>query len=140
VAAALTCDTSVVVAGLSDWHADHRSCRSGLLRIDWLAAHVFAESVSVLSRLSHGRAVSVGDAVGLVRQLADGRIRQLRGDRYLLALTALGSAGIGGGAVYDAIMGATAREHDATILTLDRKAQRTYLAVGASFDMLGERA
>jgi predicted nucleic acid-binding protein len=139
VAAALTCDTSVVIAGLSNWHADHRVCRSGLLRIHWLPAHVFGESVSVLSRLPHGRAISVSDAVGLVRQLADGRIRQLRGDRYLLALTAIGSAGLGGGAVCDAIVGATAREHDATLLTLDRKAQRTYLAVGASFDVLGER-
>lgn len=137
MAAALTCDTSVVIAGLSDWHARHRSCRSGLLRIDWLPAQVFAESVSVLSRLPHGRAISVGDAVRLVRQLAEGRIRQLRGDRYLLALTAVGSAGFGGGAVYDAIIGATAREHDATLLSVDAKAQRTYLAVGASFEMLG---
>lgn len=132
----LTCDASVVIAGLSEWHPDHHGARRQLARIAWLPAHVVAESIAVLSRLPHGRAISVADSVALLRQLADGRIRGLRADRYLLAFAAVASAGLGGGAVYDAIIGATAREHDATLLTLDRKAQRTYLAVGAAFHML----
>jgi predicted nucleic acid-binding protein len=136
----LTCDTSVVIAGLSEWHPDHRISRAHLARIAWLPAHVVAESISVLSRLPHGRAISVGDSVALLRQLADGRIRGLRADRYLLAFAAVASAGLSGGAVYDAIIGSTAREHDATLVTLDRKAQRTYLAVGAQFQLLDGQA
>ena len=134
----LTCDTSVVVAGLSEWHPDHHLSRPYLTRVAWLPAHVVAESVAVLSRLPHGRAISVSDSVGLLRQLADGRIRGLRADRYLLAFTAVASAGLSGGSVYDAIIGSTAREHEATLLTLDPKAQRTYLAVGAAFQRLDQ--
>jgi predicted nucleic acid-binding protein len=136
VAPALTCDTSVVIAGLSSWHQQHQAARAVLPTIEWLAAHVLAETMSVLSRLPGGRAVPLSDAVSLVRRLADGRVRQLRADRYLLVLGAAGSAGLAGGAVYDALVGATAREHDATLLTLDRRAQRAYAAVGASFELV----
>lgn len=136
MAALLTCDTSVVVAGVSAWHPAHRLARPYLSRIEWLPAHVVAETASVLSRLPHGHAVPLAEAVSVVRRLADGRIRQLRADRYLLTLTAVASSGQGGGAVYDAIVGATAREHEATLLTLDRKAQRTYLAVGARYELI----
>jgi predicted nucleic acid-binding protein len=131
----LTCDTSVLVAAVSAWHAHHEPARSRLADVGWIPAHAVAEAVSVLSRLP-GHAVPLVDAVATVRRLADGRVRQLRADRYLLALSAIASAGLGGGAVYDAIVGATAREHDATLLTLDRKAQRTYQAVGASFELI----
>ena len=137
MAAPLTCDTSVVIAGVSSWHADHTLGRARLAEVDWLPAHVLAEAVSVLSRLPDGYAVPLVDAVAMVRRIADGRVRQLRGDRYLLTFGAVGSAGLGGGAIYDAIIGATAREHGATLLTLDRKAQRTYQAVGAAFQLLG---
>jgi predicted nucleic acid-binding protein len=137
VAAPLTCDTSVVIAGLSAWHEQHATARKGLAAVEWLPAHVLAESVSVLSRLPNGFAVPLIDAVATVRRVAEGRVRQLRGDRYLLAFGAVGSAGLGGGAVYDAIIGATAREHEATLLTLDHRAQRTYQAVGAAFEILG---
>lgn len=134
MATALTCDTSVVIAGLSAWHPDHHVARDVLTRIEFLPAHVVVESVSVLSRLPHGHSVPLADAVGVVRRLADGRIRQLRADRYLLTLTAVASAGLGGGAMYDAVIGATAREHEATLVTLDDRAQRTYAAVGARFE------
>jgi predicted nucleic acid-binding protein len=131
----LTCDTSVVVAAVSTWHAHQELARNRLAAVEWLPAHVLAETVSVLSRLP-GHAVPLSDAVATVRRVADGRVRQLRGDRYLVAFSAVASAGLGGGAIYDAIVGATAREHDATLLTLDHKAQRTYLAVGAAFELL----
>jgi len=133
----LTCDTSVVVAGLNAWHPDHALARPRLRELAWLPAHVLAEAVSVLSRLPHARAIPVADAIRFVRSIADGRARQLPAERYLLTFGAAGSAGLGGGAVYDALVGATAREHNATLLTLDRKAQRTYAAVGASYELLG---
>lgn len=136
MAPTLTCDTTVVIAGLNEWHPRHSDARQVLLRTEWLPAHVVAESVSVLSRLPHGYAVPIADAVALVRQVADGRIRQLRGDRYVVTLTALAGAGLGGGAVYDALVGATARDHEATLITLDERAQRTYHAVGAHYQTL----
>ena len=135
--AGFTCDTSVVVAALHAWHPNHAVARPRLPQVDWLAAQVVAESVSVLTRLPHGRAVPVADAIRYVRAIAHGNARHLPADRYLVTFGAVGSAGLGGGAVYDALVGATAREHGATLLSLDRKAQRTYAAVGAAFELLG---
>lgn len=132
----ICCDTSVVVAGLHAWHPDHAAARPRLREVDWLPAHVLAESVSVLTRLPHGRAVPVADAIRYVRAVTDGRARHLPPERYLVTFSAIGAAGLGGGAVYDAIVGATAREHNALLLTLDRKAQRTYAAVGAQYEVL----
>lgn len=132
----LTCDTSVVVAGLTEWHPDYLVSRRRLAEIAWVPAQVIAESVSVLSRLPNGSAIDTDDAIGLMRGLARGRIRQLSGARYLLTFDAVAVAGLAGGAVYDAIVGATAREHDATLLTLDRRARRTYSAVGATFELI----
>lgn len=134
---ATTCDTSIVIAGLNAWHPDHAAARARLAGLDWLGAHVVAESIAVLTRLPHGRAVPVADAIRYVRALTDGRVRQLSAERYFVTFTAVGSAGLAGGAVYDALVGATAREHNAQLLTLDRRAQRTYLAVGAPFEVVG---
>lgn len=136
MAGELTCDTSVVVAALSGWHEHHVVARAALLQADWLGAHVVAETVSVLSRLPHGHAIPLQEAVSAMRRVVErtGRSpQQLRGDRYLLVLGALGASGLGGGAVYDAVIGATAREHEATLVTLDRRAQRAYEAVGATW-------
>jgi predicted nucleic acid-binding protein len=47
-----------------------------------------------------------------------------------------GNAGIAGGAVYDALIGSIADEHGATLLTLDRRAIRTYQRLGISAELL----
>ena len=39
-------------------------------------------------------------------------------------------AGLRGGALYDALIAATAREHDATLLSADRRAREAYEAIG----------
>lgn len=135
MAAALTADTSVVVAALSTWHRLQAVCRRRLDSVDWLPAHTMAESVSILNRLPGNLAVSLDVAIASVRGLCD-RARQLPAERYLPMLDSLSRARLGGGAVYDAIIAATAAEHGATLLSLDRRAQRTYAAVGASFELL----
>lgn len=137
MAAQLTADTTVVVSALSDWHEAHDACRRRLEHVDWFPAHVLAESVSVLSRLPRGFAVPLDAAVEAVRGLC-ANARQLRADRYLPVLASLGRAGLGGAAVYDAIICATALDHGATLLSLDRRAQRTYAALGARYELLDE--
>ena len=136
MAANLTADASVVVASLSDWHELQTTCRRRLDDVEWLPAQVIAESVSILSRLPGGLAVPLDVAIAAVAGTCQ-HARQLRADRYLAVLSAIARAGLGGGAAYDALIGATARDHDATLLTLDRRAQRTYAAVGASFEIVG---
>jgi len=39
-------------------------------------------------------------------------------------------AGLRGGALYDALIAATAREHGATLLSADRRAREAYEAIG----------
>lgn len=39
--------------------------------------------------------------------------------------------GLSGGALYDALIAATAREHGATLLSADRRAREAYEAIGA---------
>jgi predicted nucleic acid-binding protein len=49
---------------------------------------------------------------------------------------ALAAGGIRGGAIYDALIGATAAEAGLPLLTFDRRAQRTYEAVGVEVRFL----
>lgn len=46
------------------------------------------------------------------------------------------SLGIDGGAVFDGLVGATAREHGLTLVTRDRRAERTHRALGVTCQML----
>jgi predicted nucleic acid-binding protein len=48
----------------------------------------------------------------------------------------LAKAEVGGGRVYDAIIGATAAEADVLLLTADRRAMSTYALVGATFELV----
>jgi predicted nucleic acid-binding protein len=46
--------------------------------------------------------------------------------------------GITGGAVYDALVGATAIEHGLPLATLDRRALATYRALGVELRLIGD--
>ncbi len=51
-------------------------------------------------------------------------------------LVELHTAGIAGGAVYDALVGACAREHGLTLATRDQRALRTYHALEVAVELL----
>lgn len=44
--------------------------------------------------------------------------------------------GLAGGAVYDGLVGAAAREHRLPLITCDRRAEPTYRALGARYELL----
>ncbi len=46
------------------------------------------------------------------------------------------ASGIAGGGIYDALVGATVRAAGATLLTFDRRAARTYEAMGVAYHYL----
>ena len=52
----------------------------------------------------------------------------------------LHAAGITGGAVYDALVAVSAASHDATLLTLDRRAEQTYQRCSARYELLANVA
>lgn len=49
----------------------------------------------------------------------------------------LGVLGIAGGAVYDALVGQAAAIHGATLLTRDRRAERTYRLLDLDYEVIG---
>ena len=51
-------------------------------------------------------------------------------------LDRLVEAGISGGASYDALIGVTAAQHGATLLTRDSRAVRVYAALGVRFELV----
>lgn len=62
---------------------------------------------------------------------------ELSASGYAGVVARLAAAGMGGGAAYDGIVAATAREHDHLLLTADRRARTTYDHLGAAYEFVG---
>ena len=60
----------------------------------------------------------------------------LSANGYAQLLDVAGAEEIAGGAVYDALVAATAREARVTLLTLDRRAIATYRLLGADYRLV----
>ena len=131
-----TCDTSVLVPALLSWHPEHESARTAVLsRVHALPAHVLLETYSVLTRLPAPHRVdpaTAASAIGMVRRRAVG----LPAEEHQRLVGALAGSRIRGGAIYDALIAATARHNDLILLTRDRRARQTYDSVGVRYMML----
>lgn len=130
-------DTSVVVAALASWHEGHEQASAAVDRGVRLPAHCLMESYSVLTRLPPPHRMEPG----LVRDLLHARFPDaplpLHGDSHAV-LDRLVDAGVSGGAAYDGLIGITAADHDAVLLSRDRRAARIYAALGVRFELLGQ--
>lgn len=129
-------DSSVVVAAFATWHEAHDSAVSALARNPRLPAHVLIESYSVLTRLppphrAPGAVVAEFLAAEFGNELL---LLPANAHRDLIELAA--RKGLAGGAIYDALVAATALHARATLLTRDRRAAATYAAVGADFELI----
>ena len=124
-------DTSVVVAALAPWHEAHESAAAALLGEEVrLVAHVGYEVTSTLSRMPEGSRISPAVVLeALQHRFSDGWLA-LDGSELSLALRRAVDAGIRGGALYDALIAATALRFGARIVTADRRARPVYEAMG----------
>ena len=95
-----------------------------------LSGHAVAETYSVLTRLPGDLRLSPDDAA---RLLGDwfGAPLLLGAESAAHLPEVLSGLGIAGGAVYDALVGLAAVEHDADLATRDVRAKATYERVGA---------
>lgn len=110
---------------------------AALARRPRLIAHVGLETYSVLTRLAPPhRASGAIAAEFLTRNFAEAPLT-LPSQRYRTLVVELSTHGITGGGAYDALVGATAADADAELLSLDERARRTYEAMGVRFTMLG---
>jgi predicted nucleic acid-binding protein len=130
----LLLDTSAALALVIEDH-DHFSAVSA--RVEsltlGLAGHAHFEVFSTLTRLPEPMRVTASVAAAIiVDSFPESRFLGENGQAALLAEFAAG--GISGGAVYDALVGCAAREHGVTLLTCDRRAERTYQALGVTYE------
>lgn len=129
-------DTSAAVAFLVADHAHHNATFEALARRRLgLAGHAAFEAFSVLTRLPPP-ARRTPAAVSKLLTANFPHTRFLSGQRAAELLASLARKGLAGGAVYDALVGATALEHDLTLATRDKRALDTYRALNVAVELL----
>lgn len=129
-------DSSVVVAAFASWHEANRSATAVLARKPRVPAHVLAETYSVLTRLpSPHRAPSLVVTAFLAQRFQQPALT-LPAGAWLRLLGLAAEVGISGGAVYDALIGATAHHAGATLLTRDRRATTAYEKLRISYELV----
>ena len=134
---AFALDTSVAIALLVQTHREHaaivRWCGDRQLM---LSGHAVAETYSVLTRLPGDLRLSPADAARVLGEWF-GTPLLLGADAAARLPEVLSELGIAGGAVYDALVGLAAVEHDTCLATRDVRARATYEIVGARVVVAG---
>ncbi len=130
-------DSSVVIAALAPWHEAHRPARAALAEGEArLPAHVAFETTSALSRMPEGRRIAPAVVLeALERGFAQPWL-SLDAAGLRDALHRAVEAGVRGGALYDALIAATAAGHSADVLSADGRALGTYRAMGVGVRFL----
>jgi predicted nucleic acid-binding protein len=134
----ITPDTSVAIAAATSWHEAHPAAVAALAETEIrLIAHVAFETTAALSRMPEGHRV----APDVVREWLELRFPDpwlaLDAAAARQALADAVAGGVRGGALYDALIGSTARHHGAALVSADRRAARAYRAVGVDVRLVG---
>jgi predicted nucleic acid-binding protein len=128
-------DTSCAIALLSPDHNAHDTveaeCEGKVLG---LAGHALFETYSVLTRAPSVK-VSPVDAEELIADNFTANV-WLSSKAASKLVASLAKAGIGGGSVYDALVGSAAKEAGITLLTLDVRAERIYAALDVPYRII----
>jgi predicted nucleic acid-binding protein len=129
-------DTSTAVALVVEDHEAHVATLDAVRgRRLGLAGHAWFEAYSVLTRLPAGLRRSPTDALRLLARNfpASGFLGEAEAADLGVELAGLG---ISGGAVYDALVGAAARQHRLPLLSTDARARPVYEALGVELELL----
>ena len=129
-------DTSTAVALVVEDHEAHVATRDAVRgRRLGLAGHAWFETYSVLTRLPAGLRRSPADALRLLAHdfpasgfLGAAEAADLGGE--------LARLGISGGAVYDALVGAAARQHRLPLVSADARARPVYESLGVDLERI----
>lgn len=129
-------DSSVAIAAFASWHEHHERARAILDQGVRLVEHCALETYSVLTRLpSPHRCSGI-----VVRDFVQARFPEpfLRLDapawrRFMMDLP---ERELAGGAIYDALVAATAAQHDAELISCDRRAAAVYESYGVKATIL----
>jgi predicted nucleic acid-binding protein len=132
-------DSSVAIAALLADHEDHEKAERALRSTDATVAHAAIETYGVLTRLPPPRRVGREQAALLIDARLPADWLTLDGRAQAVMLRRLASEGVSGGASYDGLIALTALEHEAELLTLDRRATRAYVRLGVRFVLVGDQ-
>ena len=129
-------DTSAAIALMVEDHEAHVATLDAVRgRRLGLAGHAWFETYSVLTRLPAGLRRSPADALRLLasdfpasRFLGEAEAADLGGE--------LAGLRISGGAVYDALVGAAARQHRLPLVSADARARPVYEALGVDVELI----
>lgn len=126
----ITPDSSVLVAGFVPSHRFHEVALRSLADVlgdGGLIAHTIAEVYSVLSGPAGPYRAEPGAVVAYLDQFLTGQaVLATEPAAYRRAIELLAGAGRAGGAVYDALIALAAADAGATLVSLDRRAERIY--------------
>jgi predicted nucleic acid-binding protein len=129
-------DTSVAVPLVVAGHREHEAVNAAVgRRTVRLASHAQLETYSVLTRLPGDARLAPQDA-GDVLDDRFGEPVPLSEPSVVALLATLIENGIAGGAVYDALIGLTALESGAVLITRDRRAVPTFSMLGVEFELV----
>jgi predicted nucleic acid-binding protein len=129
-------DSSLVIAAFASWHESHDVARREVDAGIRVVEHCTLETLSVLTRLPPPHRAS-GDLVrDFLRERFPRPFLRLSAKAYRKFLFELSEQGIAGGAVYDALIAATAAEHGAQLVSCDRRAATNYERYGVRFALL----
>lgn len=129
-------DTSIAVALTVADHEHHEATFRALGdRRLGLAGHAAFETFSVLTRLPPP-ARRTPAAVARLLAASFPYNRFLGAKAAAALLRDLHALGVAGGAVYDALIGATAKEHGLVLATRDQRALETYRALNVRVDLV----
>jgi predicted nucleic acid-binding protein len=133
---AVLVDTSVAIALIVEDHEAHAAALEVAQgRRLGLSGHAWFETYSVLTRLPGAHRRSPADALRLLGHNfpASGFL----GEHEAMALgPEIARLGVSGGAVYDALVGAAARQHRRRLVSADLRARSVYEALGVELEVI----
>jgi predicted nucleic acid-binding protein len=121
----------VTIAAAARWHVAHEAAVAALAADrPSLISHVAFETTAALSRMPEGQRLAPAVVLEWLSLRFSSRWLALPAAAVRRTLRTSAEQGIRGGALYDALIAATARHHDHTLITADRRAAPVYTALG----------
>ena len=124
-------DSSVTIAAAAPWHRAHEAAVAALTVGEAsLISHVAFETTAALSRMPAGQRLAPAVVLEWLQLRFGSRWLTLPAAATRRALRTAVDRGIRRGALYDALIAATALHHGHTLISADRRAAPVYSALG----------
>lgn len=131
-----TPDSSVLIPSLQVGHPNHQETRRVLNRRHLrIIGHVALETFATMTSAAYKPRTSPSASAAAIAQLDSSPLAP-SAQGYVDLMTEAGASGLIGGAIYDALIAITARQHNARLISRDVRAAATYKALGVDLEML----